>query len=164
MKELARARVLPLLESNAVIIEGGLVETWTSFREKTSAIGSQHRDVLRQEVNELPKLPFALPNLVFRRLGYGDVHDRSNKLDTAQFIAGRMSHNMDMFYGTIRHQQSIFVIKILRVPRSPLDCLVHERDIVRMNPFKNKLNSWFRCWVVLEDSIGFLRPEDLATE
>src|SRR2546427_1159839 len=73
-----------------------------------------------------------------------------------------MSHNVDMFDGTIRHQQAIFMFKILPILRRAFYCLFHERRIFRMNPLENKFNRRYRGSVVLEDSKGFLRPDDLA--
>src|SRR2546426_10000896 len=73
-----------------------------------------------------------------------------------------MSHNVDMFDGTIRHQQAIFMFKILSILRRAFYWLFHERRIFRTNPLENKFNRRYRGSVVLEDSKGFLRPEDLA--
>ena len=67
-----------------------------------------------------------------------------------------MSHNVDMFDGTIRHQQAIFMFKILSILRRALDGLFHEGRVFRMNPLEKKFHSRFRCSVVLEDSKGFL--------
>src|ERR1700731_486567 len=73
-----------------------------------------------------------------------------------------MSHNMDIFDGTIRHHQAIFMLKILPILRRALDGLLHERRIFRMNPLENKFHGRFRRSVILEDSKGLLRAEDLA--
>jgi len=67
-----------------------------------------------------------------------------------------MSHNVDMFDGTIGHQQAIFMFKILSILRRALDGLFHEGRVFRMNPLEKKFHSRFRCSVVLEDSKGFL--------
>src|SRR5580700_6660525 len=75
-----------------------------------------------------------------------------------------MSHNMDMFDGAIRHQQAMFKFKILPIPRRAFDCLSHEGGVFRMNPLENELHSRCRVSVVLEDSKGFLCPDDLAGE
>jgi hypothetical protein len=75
-----------------------------------------------------------------------------------------MSLHMDIFDGTIRHHQAIFMIKILPVLRRAFDCLVHERRVFRMNPLEDQIYGWFRCSVVLEDSKSFLRPDDLSGE
>ena len=44
---------------------------------------------------------------------------------------------MDMFDRAIRHQQSMFKIKILPILRRALDCLFHESRVFRMNALEN---------------------------
>ncbi len=39
---------------------------------------------------------------------------------------------MEMFDGAIRHQQAIFMFKILPILRRTFDCLFHERRVFRM--------------------------------
>ena len=63
---------------------------------------------------------------------------------------------MDMGDGTIRHQQSMFNIKILALVRRVLDGLFHEGRVFRMNPLENKVHGRCRGSVVLEDVKGFL--------
>src|SRR5262245_30151945 len=55
-----------------------------------------------------------------------NIHCRSNALKIARFISHRMCDNMDMFDGTIRHQQSMFKFKII-IPtlRHTLDYLFY---------------------------------------
>src|SRR5438445_351395 len=55
-----------------------------------------------------------------------------------------MSHNVDMFDGTIGHQQAIFMFKILSILRRALDGLFHEGRVFRMNPLEKKFHSRFR--------------------
>src|ERR1700739_837924 len=73
-----------------------------------------------------------------------------------------MSHDGDILDGSIRHQQSMFKIEISPIQRRALDCLLDEGHIFRMNPLKNEFHGGFRGGGVLEDSKGFLRPENLA--
>src|ERR1700674_2572632 len=73
-----------------------------------------------------------------------------------------MSHNVDMFDRTIRHHQAIFMLKILSILRSTLNGLFHRGRVFRMNPLEDQFDGRFRRSVVLEDSKGFLGPEDLA--
>jgi len=63
---------------------------------------------------------------------------------------------MDIFGGAIRHQQPIFLFKILPILRRTLHCLLHERCVVRMNPLENHFNGRRRSLLVLEDPKGFL--------
>ncbi len=67
-----------------------------------------------------------------------------------------MSDNMDIFDGTLWHNQAISMFKILPILRCVLDGLFHKGRVVRMNPLEKKFHSRFRCSVVLEDSKGFL--------
>jgi len=63
---------------------------------------------------------------------------------------------MDIFDGTIRHQQSMSKIKILPIMRRALDFFVSRGRVFRMNPFENKFQGRSRRSVVLEDSKGFV--------
>src|SRR5260370_29846926 len=54
------------------------------------------------------------------------------------------------------------MIKILPIPRRPLDCLSQQGRVFWMRPFESKLHRWFRRSVILKDSVGFIRPDDLA--
>ena len=98
----------------------------------------------------------------FHLLCCGDVHHGSNKLDLARYIVQGMSHYVDKFDGAIRHQQAMFKIKIFPILRRPIDGLLHESCVFRMNPLENKFHGRFRCSVVLENSKGFFGPDDVA--
>src|SRR6266850_3907575 len=54
------------------------------------------------------------------------------------------------------------MVKVLCIPCRTLNCLFYERSVIRMDPSENQFYGWFRSLVVLEDSKGLLRPEDLA--
>src|SRR6267378_1805254 len=73
-----------------------------------------------------------------------------------------MSHDMDMFHRAIRHQQSIFKIKILPILRRAVEDLFHKGRVFRMNTLEHTFHGRCRGSVILEDSVGFLRPDDLA--
>ena len=68
MKQPIQISAFPLLKSDAVIIERGLVVV------EGISIGSKFRNVQRREIKELPELPFALSDFFFRALCFGDVH------------------------------------------------------------------------------------------
>src|SRR5262249_24730995 len=86
-----------------------------------------------------------------------NIHCRSNALKIARFISHRMSDNMDMFDGTIRHQQSIFKFNLILPPlRHTLDYLFYKGDVFRMNPLENEIHGRFPRPVVLEHSKTFL--------
>ncbi len=101
-------------------------------------------------------------NLVFRLLGHRDVHHSSDKLQSAQFIPASMSHDMDVFHGTIWHQQPMFKIEVLPVLRRALNGLFHQGGVFRMDTLEHTFHCRGGRFIVLEDSIGFLRPDDLA--
>src|SRR5229473_6706547 len=71
------------------------------------------------------QITLASPQRFFRTLTVADVHYRPNKLDFARLISFSMSHNVDMFDGTIRHHQAIFMLKILSILRRAIDGLSH---------------------------------------
>jgi hypothetical protein len=73
-----------------------------------------------------------------------------------------MTHDPHMFDVAIRHQQSMFKIKILPVLQRALDCLFHEGRVLRMSLSENKFHGRFRPSVALEDSKSFLRPANLS--
>src|SRR5882724_11025463 len=73
-----------------------------------------------------------------------------------------MSHHVDILDGTIRHQQAIFVLKILSV-LGALDRLLYGGSIFRMNPLEDELQSRLRPAVILEDAKRFIGPDDLSS-
>src|ERR1700676_2681627 len=105
---------------------------------------------------------FTAAQLFLRALALGGVHHRSNKLELTRLISFSMSHNVDMFDRTIRHNQAIFMLKVLSILRRTLDGLSHQGHVFRMDPLENKFDVGYRRSVVLEDSKGFLGPDDLA--
>ena len=54
------------------------------------------------------------------------------------------------------------MLKILPLLRRTLDRLFYLGRVLRMNTLENELQGRCRRSVVLEDSIGFVRPDDLA--
>src|SRR6266478_6063837 len=73
-----------------------------------------------------------------------------------------MSYDAEIFDGAIRHHQATFMLKVLPILRRALDGLFHLGRVFRMNTLEYTFHGWCRGSVVLEDSIGFLRPDDLA--
>ena len=69
---------------------------------------------------------------------------------------------MDMLHRAIRHHQAIFMLKILPILRRMLDRPLHLSRVFRVNTLENKFHGRCRRSFELEDSIGFLRPHDLA--
>src|ERR1700730_13964419 len=88
----------PSVEVDTEILERCAIGIqWASIRPKNT-------DLLWREIQDLSKLCFALPDLLFRSFCRGDVHHRPDKLDAARFIAQGMRHHVEIFDGTIRHQ------------------------------------------------------------
>jgi hypothetical protein len=110
----------------------------------------------RHDPRDMSQLSLHLPQGLFCLLTLCDVHHRSNKLDAARFISYGMSHDVDIFEGTIRHQQATFMVKIFAILRRALDYLFHQGRVFRMNPLESKLHGWLRRSVVSEDSKRFL--------
>src|SRR5216683_1283741 len=73
-----------------------------------------------------------------------------------------MSHDVDAFDRASWHYQPIFMLKILPILRRALDRLFHQGHVFRMDPLKKKLRGRLRRLIVLEDSKGFFRPDELA--
>src|SRR5713101_49013 len=73
-----------------------------------------------------------------------------------------MRHHMDPFDRAIRHYQPIFLLKILPILRRALDRLFHQGRVFGMDPLKKELRRRLRRLIVLKDSKGFFRPDDLA--
>src|SRR6266436_4752328 len=108
------------------------------------------------------QITLASPQRFFRPLVLGRIHHRSDILEFARLISLSMSHNVDMFDGTIRHQQAMLKIKILSILRSAPDGLSHKSCVFRMNPLEDLFDARFHGSVVLEDSIGFFGPVDFS--
>src|SRR5213593_3874389 len=115
-----------------------------------------------REPLRLRQVTLASPQRLFHPLALGGVHHRSNKLKFSRFISFSMSHNVEMFDGGIRHQPSIFKIKILPLLRRALDYVFYLGSVFGMNALEHIFHGRCRGSVVLEDSIGFVRPNDLA--
>src|ERR1700676_2439712 len=84
---------------------------------------------------------FTAAQLFLRALALGGVHHRSNELELTRLISFSMSHNVDIFDGTIWHKQAMLKIKILAVLRRALNGLFHQGRVLRMNSLENKFRS-----------------------
>src|SRR5438445_116255 len=94
----------------------------------------------------------------------GDIHVRPDEFtDLAIVVEDRMRHGMYALDGSIRHQQSVFMLEILAVARGLIDGLLHGSAIFRMGALDNELQGRLRPLVALEDTKGFLRPNEIAS-
>ena len=67
-----------------------------------------------------------------------------------------MSYGVDIFHRAVRHQQSIFMIKVIAVDGRMLEGLLHCGAIFRMGALDNKLQGRFRRPVTLKDPENFV--------
>src|ERR1700752_378296 len=80
----------PLLESTTTIIERCLIGI------KTSAVGHYNVDQLRGQFQDLSKLLFVFPDLLFRLLCRGDVGHGTHKFELARESLRRASYNVEV--------------------------------------------------------------------
>ena len=97
-----------------------------------------------------------------RFLMLSHVHHRTRELEAARFIAQGTSHDVDVPDGAIRHQQSMLEIDVLPRLRRPVDRLLHPGSVFGVNPLEDAFDGRCGRAVVLEDSKGLVRPDDLA--
>src|ERR1700692_3413845 len=110
MKQTIQISAFPLLKSEAVIIERGLVVI-----ERIS-IRSKFGDVQRCEIKELPELPFALSDFFFRPLCLGDIHRGADKFyEVTRLVQDRMAYNMKMLDSSVGKNNTLvhFVLGLL---------------------------------------------------
>ncbi len=70
---------------------------------------------------------------------------------------------MDMFNGTIRHQEAMFKIQIGAVVGCPIQWLLHNGNILWMNSLQYLFDPWFCRWIKPNNSVGFVWPEEFPT-
>ncbi len=147
---------LPLLNSKTVKIERGLVVI-----ERTS-VRPKFGDVERAEIEELSELPFALPDLRFRLLCFGDIHRGPDKFyEVARLVQDSMLYNLEVLDGSVGKNNAIvrFIISFLGFPS--FKKFLSAFPVLRMNPVKPK--SCVRGILIraaAEDSMDFRRDCD----
>ena len=125
---------------------------------------SQHADLLRCEVKELPQIPVALPDLLLRLLCRGDVGHGTDIFELARGRLQRASYNVEVLDRAVRHQQTMFKIKVCLVPGRAVESLLPQISVVGMNALEYELQGWLKRSIVLKDRIGFFRPVDVSVE
>ncbi len=91
MNKPARVDAPPFLKGKTEIIERCLICI------NTSAIRSQNRNLLRREIQNLSKLAFALPDLLFRLLALGDIDYGAHELNKiAGWAENRVPYCVDI--------------------------------------------------------------------
>ena len=122
--------------SNVVKGKTGVFEQQLIGIQRTP-IRRQDEDELGDGFDNLPELPFVLPDLLFRHLCCGHVHHRPDKLDDfSRFISYGASHNSDIFDRTNRHHQTdrSKSKSSLSYGDATIITLLEESDVFRMNP------------------------------
>src|SRR5258708_3014173 len=132
MKQSVSISRLPLLKSEAVIIERRLVA------EEPTSTGSKFGDVLWREVKALPEFPFALPDLFFCKRALTYIRHGSHKLEAVWSDLQRASQNVDMLDSAIRNQQTMLNIKICASLDRAIESLLHVREVVRVDSLKHR--------------------------
>ena len=67
-----------------------------------------------------------------------------------------------MLDGTVRHQQTVFELKVGSCLRLPVEGLQHKISIVGMSSPQYHLQRRLYCSIVFKDIVGFRRPVDLS--
>src|SRR6476620_7341119 len=80
----------------------------------------------------IPKAMLAFSKRVLRPLGCSYVSHRTDKLDVARCVFHRVSHGVDMFHRSVRHEQSIFMREVLPVSSRAIYRQLNGSTIVRM--------------------------------
>src|SRR5712671_1861614 len=120
----------PLFKSKPEIIEHGLIGIKTS----AIAIRPYYGDVLRREIQDLSKLHFALPDLLFRLLTFGDICRATDELhQIPRCVQDRMADGVDVFHRAARKKDSEFHFVIRLVRYCSIECPLPLGSILRMN-------------------------------
>src|SRR5258708_1118488 len=158
MEQAMQISALPLLNSKTVKIERGLVVI-----ERTS-IRPKFGDVQRAEIEELSELPFALRDLRFRLLCFGDIHRGPDKFyELARLVQDGMAYNKEVLDGSAGKNNAVVCPIIGLLNFGSFNKFPNDLPILRMNP----INPQFTIQAILtraaaEDSVGFGRDCDSA--
>jgi len=69
----------------------------------------------------------------FRQLTLSDVRYRANELNSTPLIFGRrMTHHPEVFNGSIKHQQSLFIVKVLPFIGNAINEFSHHASVFRV--------------------------------
>src|SRR5258708_19923243 len=153
---LATVDAPPLLKSKPEIIEHGLIGIKTS----AITIRPQYGDALRREIQDLSKLHFALPDLLFRLLTFGDICRATHELhQIPRCVQDRMADGVDVFHRAARKKNSEFhfVIRLFRY--CLIECLLPLGSILRMNALQPLFPGRHAIfWIEVIYAIPFLGP------
>ena len=69
---------------------------------------------------------------------------------------------MDIFNGTIGHEESMFKIQVCSTVGCAIESLLHACDVFRMNPLEHQFECWLSRQIISSNSKCFLRPEKFS--
>src|SRR5258706_16005809 len=72
-----------------------------------------------------------------------------------------MGSNVHVFDVSIRHQQTALILVVLIALRRPIELLLQQLAIVRMNTLQEETYRGLGRFIKSHDPIGFFRPEEL---
>src|SRR5712664_2497812 len=144
----------PLLKRKPEIIEHGLIGIKTS----PIVIRPQYGDLLRREIQDLSKLHFALPDLLFRLLSFGNICRATHELHQIPgCVQNRMADRVDVFDSAARKKDSEFQFVIRLFTYGSIDCPLPLGSILRMNALQPFFPSRYALfWIEAIYAIPFL--------
>ena len=74
-----------------------------------------------------------------------------------------MSYRVDVLHSPVSQQQAILMFEVITSLGCAIDNLLYERPVVGMYAPHHRIYCWFNRGIVLEDAIGFVRPDSLST-
>src|SRR6202051_4381153 len=142
----------PLSKSKTVIVELGPVAI------NTAAIGSEYSDVLRREVQNLLKLPFALSDLFFCLLCCGDVCRGTHELHhISRCVQNRLADGVDVFYRAVWKKNSEFHFVVGLFSDGSINCPLPLGSILRMSALQTFFKSRRAIfWIEAINAVPFL--------
>src|SRR5580692_8293415 len=112
MSEIAVTCLPPLLKGDAEVIKSRPVGI------ETLVVCPENSDELRRVVQSLPQFHFLLPMPLFGDSTLRYIHDCADGFLVPVCVLYGMRKTMNVFYGTIRHEQPMFKVKVAsRLPR-----------------------------------------------
>jgi hypothetical protein len=110
----------------------------------------------RRHAHDMRELGLSSVQLLLSLFRRGEIHQRANEFQLAPMISYNMGNDMNVFDRAIRHQQSIFIIEILPLPRCAVDRPLHESPVFRMHTLKDHVDSDGARLVISKNSEAFL--------
>jgi hypothetical protein len=129
------ASALPLLKSNSVIPERGLVVI------ERNSIRPNFGDVYRREIEELSRFTFALSELLFRLLALCDIHNGPDKLyELARLVQDGMAYSVEMLDVSIGKNNAVVLVKVCFLGYGSIKELPNALLVLEMSSAKPKFS------------------------